>query len=81
MQKISLSPREIEVLTMTIQGYTRGQIAGITNLSPDTIKTYRKRALAKLKAVCIEHAILRLHRTGVIDLASVPDIFCPPTGD
>lgn len=78
---MSLSPRELEVFTMTIQGYTRGQIASITNLSAETVKTYRKRALVKLRAVCLEHAILRAHQANVINLDSISDIFCPPTGD
>lgn len=81
IEKKDLSPRELEILKMTIQGYTRGQIAGVMNLSAETVKTYRKRALVKLKAVCIEHAILRAHQSDVVDLDSISDVFCPPMGD
>lgn len=35
-----LSPRELEVLKLMIEGFSNPQIAATLNLSPNTIKTY-----------------------------------------
>lgn len=43
-----LSPRELEVLQLIVEGRTYADIAGRLALSPDTIKTYRSRLMQKL---------------------------------
>ena len=43
-----LSPREIEVLQLVVEGKTSSGIADILSLSPKTIETYRSRLMNKL---------------------------------
>ena len=43
-----LSPREIEVLQLVVEGKTSSEIADILSLSPKTIETYRSRSMSKL---------------------------------
>lgn len=43
-----LSPREMEVLQLVVEGKSNAAIAATLVLSPDTIKTYRKRIMQKL---------------------------------
>jgi DNA-binding NarL/FixJ family response regulator len=43
-----LSPREIEVLQLVVEGKTSSEIADILSLSPKTIETYRSRLMNKL---------------------------------
>lgn len=43
-----LSPREIEVLQLVVEGKTSLEIAEILSLSPKTIQTYRSRLMNKL---------------------------------
>lgn len=78
---MSLSPREQEVMTMVCQGHIIGQIASRLGLAKSTVKTYRARILDKLRADCMEVAILRAHRLRIIDLDAIPDVFVPPTAD
>lgn len=47
---IDLSTRENEILILIIEEYTTQEIAARLHLSIDTIKTYRKNLLYKLKA-------------------------------
>lgn len=44
-----LSPREIEVLQLVVEGKTSLEIAEILSLSPKTIETYRSRLMNKLE--------------------------------
>lgn len=44
-----LSSRELQVLQMTVEGCTNGQIAGALYLSPKTVSTYRCRVMEKLE--------------------------------
>lgn len=43
-----LSPREVEVLQLMVEGRTQTEIATTLSLSPDTVKTYRSRIRNKL---------------------------------
>lgn len=47
---IDLSTRENEILILIIEEYTTQEIATKLHLSIDTVKTYRKNLLHKLKA-------------------------------
>jgi DNA-binding NarL/FixJ family response regulator len=44
----ALSPRELEVLQLVVEGKTSPEIARILTLSPKTIETYRSRLMHKL---------------------------------
>jgi len=43
-----LSPREIEILQLTVEGKSGGEIAGILHLSVKSVETYRSRLKQKL---------------------------------
>jgi DNA-binding NarL/FixJ family response regulator len=43
-----LSPRELEVLKLVVEGKTSPEIASILSLSPKTVETYRGRLMRKL---------------------------------
>jgi DNA-binding CsgD family transcriptional regulator len=47
---LKLSDREKEILGLLAKGYTNPQIAEALFLSPETIKWYRKKLLAKFDA-------------------------------
>ncbi len=44
----SLSPRELEVIQLVVEGNTSAKIAGILSLSPKSVETYRSRLMLKL---------------------------------
>jgi DNA-binding NarL/FixJ family response regulator len=44
----TLSPRELEVLQLVVEGKTSPEIARILTLSPKTVETYRSRLMLKL---------------------------------
>jgi two-component system response regulator NreC len=44
-----LSDRELEVVTLTVLGYTRSEISKQLNIKPKTVDTYRARAMEKLQ--------------------------------
>jgi DNA-binding CsgD family transcriptional regulator len=44
----SLSPRELEICSLIRNGYTSKEIAGILNISPETVRTQRKKIRKKL---------------------------------
>ena len=46
----SLSTREREVLQLVAEGHTSAAIAGMVNLSPKTVETYRSRIMKKVGA-------------------------------
>ena len=45
----SLSAREREVLQLVVEGHSSTEIAGILNLSPKTVESYRSRLMHKLE--------------------------------
>ena len=45
----SLSAREREVLQLVVEGKSSAEIAGILNLSPKTVESYRSRLMQKLE--------------------------------
>lgn len=47
-QMDKLSPREIEVLQLVVEGKTSAEIAELLSLSPKTVETYRSRLMQKL---------------------------------
>jgi len=61
-----LTPREIEVMTLTAKGKTRGEISRILSLSEETVKDYIARACRKLDAVNKTHAVALAVMLGLI---------------
>jgi two-component system, NarL family, response regulator len=61
-----LTDREIEVLQLSADGLTMPQIGEALHLSPETIKAYRKRTIAKLEALNGTHAAIIALRRGLI---------------
>jgi DNA-binding CsgD family transcriptional regulator len=65
----ALAPREIEVLTLTAFGKTRGEISQILSISEETVKVYIKRACDKLgvsnktyaAVIALEAGLITLH--------------------
>lgn len=47
-EAITLSEREMEIITLIAEGYTNGQIAEMIHLSQHTINTHRKNIMSKL---------------------------------
>ncbi len=45
----SLSPRERQVLVLTVQGYSASEIGERLAISPKTVETYRSRLMSKLR--------------------------------
>ena len=52
-----ISEREIEVLTLTSQGFSTQEIATQLYLSRETVKSHRKNLLIKLKARNAAHLV------------------------
>ena len=62
-RKFGLSQREEEVLRLTAAGYSPARIAEQLTISPETVRTHKKRIYAKLE-VHSHDELMRLVRTG-----------------
>lgn len=62
-RKFGLSQREDEVLHLTVAGYSPVRIAEELTISPETVRTHKKRIYAKLE-VHSHDELMRLVRTG-----------------
>ena len=62
-RKFGLSQREDEVLRLTVAGYSPVRIAEELTISPETVRTHKKRIYAKLE-VHSHDELMRLVRTG-----------------
>lgn len=65
-KKMSLSPRELEILELVAQGYTSAITAAKLGVTPHTVKTHRQRILSKLGAHTIAQAISIAHQRGIL---------------
>lgn len=61
-----LTRREIEVMTLTAMGKTRGEISQSSSISKETVKDYAVRACRKLHAVNKTHAVALAVTLGLI---------------
>ena len=61
-----LTSREVEVMTWTAHGKTRGEISTILSISEETVKYYTENACCKLKAVNKTHAASKAIALGLI---------------
>ncbi len=52
----NLTPREIEVMTLTSYGKTRGEVSSVLSISEETVKEYIDRVCQKLNATNKTHA-------------------------
>lgn len=62
----SLSPREIEAMTLLAVGYSRAQAAATLQISEHTIRVYIESARFKLGAINTTHAVARAMTRGLI---------------
>ncbi len=63
---ISLSPREVDALTLLAQGQSRAQVASSLSISEHTLRVYIESARYKLGAANTTHAIARATSIGLI---------------
>ncbi|WP_299847094.1 LuxR family transcriptional regulator [uncultured Roseovarius sp.] len=62
----SLSPREIDAITLLAMGYSRAQVAETLNISEHTLRVYIESARFKLGAMNTVHAVARALSRGLI---------------
>ena len=62
-----LSDREKEILDLLSKGYTTPQIAEGLSLSPETIKWYRKKLLAKFDVANVAELVLQARDAGILN--------------
>jgi DNA-binding CsgD family transcriptional regulator len=65
-QQQSLSPREIDAMTLLAMGYSRAQVAQSLSISEHTLRVYIESARFKLGAQNTTHAVARAMSRGLI---------------
>lgn len=65
-QQSSLSPREIDAMTLLAMGYSRAQVANSLSISEHTLRVYIESARFKLGALNTTHAVARAMSRGLI---------------
>lgn len=65
-QSQSLSPREIDAMTLLAMGYSRAQTADTLSISEHTLRVYIESARFKLGALNTTHAVARAMSRGLI---------------
>lgn len=68
-----LSPREREILDLLAQGHTGAQAAKLLFLSPETVRTHVRNAMAKLEAHTRVHAVALALRQQEISFDAHPE--------
>ncbi|MHA6326194.1 helix-turn-helix transcriptional regulator [Roseivivax sp. CAU 1753] len=62
----SLSPREIDAMTLIAVGYSRAQVANTLSISENTLRVYIESARFKLGALNTTHAVAQALQRGLI---------------
>ena len=65
-QVASLSPREVDAITLLAMGYSRAQVAENLSISEHTVRVYIESARFKLGAMNTTHAVARALSRGLI---------------
>lgn len=65
-QPQSLSPREVDAITLLAMGYSRAQVADTLSISEHTLRVYIESARFKLGATNTTHAVARAMSRGLI---------------
>jgi len=65
-QAQSLSPREVDAMTLLAMGYSRAQVAETLSISEHTLRVYIESARFKLGAMNTTHAVARAMSRGLI---------------
>jgi DNA-binding CsgD family transcriptional regulator len=65
-QSTSLSPREVDAMTLLAMGYSRAQVADTLAISEHTLRVYIESARFKLGAANTTHAVVRAMSRGLI---------------
>ena len=65
-QSQSLSPREVDAMTLLAIGYSRAQVANTLSISEHTLRVYIESARFKLGALNTTHAVVRALSRGLI---------------
>ena len=65
-QSRTLSPREVDAMTLIAMGYSRAQVAETLSISEHTLRVYIESARFKLGALNTTHAIARAMSRGLI---------------
>ncbi len=66
VKKLTLSPREIEVLSCVTEGLTNNEIASRLNVSVETVKTHLKRIMEKLEVSDRTQAAVQALKQGLL---------------
>ncbi|MDX3414983.1 response regulator transcription factor [Streptomyces cellulosae] len=61
----ALTPRELEVFRLIAEGLSNAEIAGAMTITPETVKTYVSRILAKLHLRDRVQAVVLAHKLGL----------------
>ena len=63
----ALSPRERDILRLVAEGQSNFEVGEKLHISPDTVRTYMRRAMRKLEAETRTQAVARAIRLSLID--------------
>jgi len=64
---LSLSPRQYDILILIALGRSNKEIARITGVTPETVKTHVKNIFIKLSVEKRAQAVARAHTLGLVD--------------
>jgi DNA-binding NarL/FixJ family response regulator len=69
---IDLTPREVEILALLVDGFTNKEIAQRLSVSPRTVETHVERVLGKLDVRSRSRAIAKALRLGIVTFDDTP---------